>query len=229
MKNNIEIFNYLSLINPKLATMFKIKRRNPFPTNFVLTEDDIEQRLKLNKLQKFIVLPKFVFFEKKIIKNNLKNSLKNIKKIIKNQFFENFSPIFKEKINFYLNNRKIITKNILNNFKKYDFNEIDSLREIYSLDPIFGELLEDLFNKEVDLQKLLLDLEEKYTLSYLEKIKILEVKTKKAKQKTMQNIKTNQNIEKRLESKENLKKNTKNMVKPKNNQEKSTMREKEKL
>ena len=103
------------------------------------------------------------------------------------------------------------------------------MREIYSLDPIFGELLEDLFNKEVDLQKLLLDLEEKYTLSYLEKIKILEVKTKKAKQKTMQNIKTNQNIEKRLESKENLKKNTKNMVKPKNNQEKSTMGEKEKL
>lgn len=184
MSKNIEILNYLNLISPKLGKAYKLKGTNPLPDNFEFTEEKINDRLLLNQMQEFVSLPDFVHDDKKIIKKKIKNSIKNIKKILKNEFFVDFSEILKEKIVFYLEVRKEMSKIILKEFRRFDFNEMDAIAEIYEVDPLMSELLTPLFEEVVDFESLFSDLEEKYTISYSEKLKILEKRRKKGRSKT---------------------------------------------
>lgn len=75
---NIEIYNYLNLINYKLAKMYKKGLYNPFSDSFSLTEEMIKERLIFSQFK--IKLPDFIFEEKKKIKKYFKNSQKKYQK-----------------------------------------------------------------------------------------------------------------------------------------------------
>ncbi|MBE7075494.1 MAG: hypothetical protein E7375_00290 [Clostridiales bacterium] len=184
MSKNLEILNYLNLISPKLGNLFKTKGYNPLPSDFVFTEEKIKERLEMSQIEEFVKLPDFIFDDKKIIKKKLKNSIKNIKNIKKNQKFNQFSIVFSQKFDFYIEVRLRLSQAILKDFKNFDFSENSAFQEIIKIDPVMFEKLEDLFNESFDLSKLPSDFEEKYTLSYIEKLKLIE-KKKQKEQKTV--------------------------------------------
>lgn len=190
MNKNFEILNYLNLISTKLGKKYAILGKSCLPNDFVLTDELIKERLQMKNFEKFVELPKFVYGEKKEIKKNFKNSIKNMKKLQKNLNLFDFSNIFTTKFENYLVFRIDLTKIILKEFKNYDFNEIESLKEIFAIDPIFGELLIEIFDDNPNFEHLMKDLEEKYSLTRLKKQKILE----KNSNIQLQDVALNQNL-----------------------------------
>lgn len=200
---NIEIYNYLNLINYKLAKLYKNGLYNPFSNDFVLTEEKIKERLIFGQIEN--KLPNFIFEEKKKIKKYFKNSQKNTKKLIKNLKKLNFSELFEQKFESYLKIRLKLTKIIIHEFGKSNFNESEALEEIFSLDPIYADLLSNIFDQDCDIEKLVENLENEYNLTYSQKLKIIEKKNnqktrksakalnkpiKKTKEKTTSTVKT---------------------------------------
>lgn len=182
MNTNYEILNYLNLTNSRLGKLYKLTGYNPLPDDFVFDNEAIKERLYLNQMMEFVSLPNIVFAEKKAIKNCMKNSLKNIKKIEKIVFEEENN--FNKKILSYLDIRKEITKFILKDFKKYDFDEREAFEEIYGLDPVLGQLFEKIFDENISVENLLENLEERYNLSYQEKIQFVEKKNAQKNKET---------------------------------------------
>lgn len=178
---NIEIYNYLNLINYRLAKMYKKGLYNPFSDNFYLTEEMIKERLIFSQFK--IKLPDFIFEEKKKIKKYFKNSQKNTKKMIKNLEKSEFSDIFNKKLKIYLILRSKLNRTLIRDFRNQDFDENDAILQIYQLDPVMTELLLDLFTENCDIEKLLSNLETSYTISYSEKIKLIEKKNNQASKK----------------------------------------------
>ena len=187
---NIEIYNYLNLTNYKLAKLYKNGLYNPFPDGFELTTEKIKERLFFSQIQP--TLPGFIFEEKKQIKKYFKNSQKNIKNLIKNSKKSEFSVIFNEKFEIYLFFRQKLTRTLLRDFRKQDFDEGDAVLQILNLDPIMGDLLQNLFQSDCDIESLIENLEERYNLSYADKMKLIE---KKNNQKTRRNVKKLQEFE----------------------------------
>lgn len=233
MNTNYDVLNYLNLTNPRLGKMYKLTGFNPLPENFVLDEDKIKERLHLSLLAQNANIPEFMFEEKKSVKKYFKISLKNIKKL---QKFANtivFDEVFRTKIDFYLKARKEVTESILKEFKSVRFDECSAYEEIYAIDPIFADLLEEIFENDFNTNEILRDLEEKYQISYLKKIKILEEKNKKkqkdieqisnvfSQEKNTQTIRSKtKNTQKTTKNTQNLKQDTnKNKTKQENKQE----------
>ncbi len=187
---NIEIYNYLNLTNYKLAKLYKNGLYNPFPDGFELTTEKIKERLFFSQIQP--TLPEYIFEEKKQIKKYFKNSQKNIKNLIKNSKKSEFSVIFNEKFEIYLFFRQKLTRTLLRDFRKQDFDEGDAVLQILNLDPIMGDLLQNLFQSDCDIESLIENLEERYNLSYADKMKLIE---KKNNQKTRRNVKKLQEFE----------------------------------
>lgn len=205
---NIEIYNYLNLINFKLAKLYKNGLYNPFPDGFGLTKEKIKERLIFSQME--IKLPDFIFEEKRNIKKYFKNSRKNIKKLLKNSKKSEFSAIFNEKFENYLFFRLKLTSALLHDFRNQDFEEEDAVLQIYKIDPIMGELTISLFEKDCDIDKLIENLETNYSLSYQEKTKLIEKKNnQKAKKQSKQlqdlavlNSKTTEKVSKKTKSAE---------------------------
>ena len=211
---NVEIYNYLNLINFKLAKLYKKGLYNPFPVDFEVSENDFKERLIFSQIEN--KLPDFVFEEKRKIKKYFKNSKKNIKKILKNLKKNEFLSVFDEKIINYLNLRLKLTKCLLHDFKNQDFNESDAVLDVFKLDPIFAEHFLDLFNEDCDIENLLNDLETKYKLTYLQKTKLIEKKNnQKAKKNAVELSK------KTVSKSKNLKKTEKIIKKPEKIEEKT--------
>lgn len=190
MNTNYEVLNYLNLTNGKLGKVYKLTGFNPLPEGFVLSEEIIKERLFLNQMQNKKDYPDFIFEEKKVIKKHFKISLKNIKKLEKTAFLKNSTTDFALKFETYLQLRKELTDLILQEFKKQDFDECEAFNELYLLNPIFGELLEGIFEENFNGELPFEVLEEKYLISYLEKVQIIEKQKKKKSQKN----KINENI-----------------------------------
>ena len=206
---NIEIYNYLNLINYKLAKLYKNGLYNPFPINFEVPKEKFKERLFFSQIE--INLPEIIFEERKKIKKYFKNSQKNIKKIKKNlkksDFFDNFNQNFEN----YLNLRLKLTKCLLHDFKHQDFDESDALLQIYKLDPIFAEHLFDIFKEDCDIENVLFNLEDRYNLTYLEKRNLIEKKNKQKSKKALKElhdfaVKNEKNKEKTLKAKETVSK-----------------------
>lgn len=181
MNANIEILNYLNLINKRLGKQYQVTGYNPLPKDFILDKDKIKERLFLGQMNDPVLFQRFVYKDKKEIKKILKISQKNTKNLLKDIFKKSLSTEFDKKLSLYLTFRYEIINMILKEFKNYDFNEFIAFEEIYAIDPIFGEIFESIFEKEFNFYSLD-NVEDKYKLSYLEKIKILEKKNKKERQ-----------------------------------------------
>lgn len=181
----LEIYNFLNLVCRRLGRVYKYTGQNSLPKDFVISKAQIKHVLLLAQLRQPLVLPDFVCEDKKYFKQYIKNSLKNCKKIAKENSFKDFcSEKFARQLDIYFDMRRDLTELVLKDFKKYDFDEGDAYQEIFNLDPILGELLDDLFEEKVDNKKLFEGLEEKYNQIYQKRIAALEKKkTKRRKQK----------------------------------------------
>lgn len=184
MSTNYDILNYLNLINPRFGKLYKLTGYNPLPNDFVLDNEKIKDCLYLYQMKNGIKFPEFVFSDKKTVKRNFKNSENNIKKIRKIIISSDFAPEFLENLRIYLDLRLKLTKMILKEFRDQRFDECDAYEEIYNLNPVLGNLLENLYEDSVDISKLLNGLEDKYKISYLEKLQIIERQKQKSSNKT---------------------------------------------
>ena len=64
----------------------------------------------------------------------------------------------------------------MKDFEDLDCDEVDIYRQLFNLDPVFGELFDGLYDEKVNFSSLLENLEDKYEKSYAEKLKVLEKK-----------------------------------------------------
>ena len=209
LNNNIEIYNYLNVTNRKLGKLYKYTGTNCLPSNFDVNEETFKERILLNEMQNSDVFPPFVNEEKKVIKKRLKNSVKNIQKFKKHAKnsgdLQNFSLKFVQKLSLYLDLRHELSHALLKDFEDQDCDEVDIYRQIFNLDPVFGEFFDDLYDSKVDFSSLMDNLEERYKKSYLEKLQALEKKNEKRKKRAAQkdldkeNLKTAQKVAKQKE------------------------------
>ncbi len=137
---------------------------------------------------------------------------------------------FVSKMEFYLNVRREITDAILKDFGKIGFDESDAYLEIYALDPIFADLLPDLFDVGFEISKISSDFEKKYEELKKERVKTIEKKeTKKLKTAVLQQKMVEQNVKSikksnKKESKKESKKETQSVLN-KNHKRKSKEKE----
>lgn len=219
MITNLEILNFLNLINERLGRAYRLSGKNPLPKNFSMDKNLLKERFYLNQMAEKINYPDFIYQEKEKIKNYFKNSIKNIKKIEKIIKNCDFSDEFLEKLQTYFEIRLEITKILIKEFKNQRFDEKDAYQEIYTLNPVLSNLMPELFSEHIDVKSLLDDLEKKYQLSYLEKLQIIEKKQqKKTQQKQLENVslESDKNLQKSKKvekTKQNLAKIEKNLKK----------------
>lgn len=140
-------------------------------------------------------LPDFIFESKKELKKRLKISLKNIKKTLKNAKIDGIDADFVAKMEFYFNARREVTDAILKEFGNVRFDECDAYLEIYALDPIFSDLLTDIFDDKFSVSKISPDFEKSYAHLKKERLKTLEKKeNKKRKTKVLQDELVRENV-----------------------------------
>lgn len=195
MNTNVEILNYLNLVNERLGKLYKLSGFNPLPDDFVFNKKVIKERLFLNQMQSEISFPDFVFGEKKYLKKHFKYSIKNIRNLLKNKELSKvMSTEFQTRFSVYLTMRESVTALLLKDFNKFYFNECDAYAEIFNINPVMFNLLTELFEKDCNLELLIEELETKYKTSYEEKLKAIEAKT------TAQEIKKKENTILELEN-----------------------------
>ncbi len=193
MNTNFEIYNYLNLVNRRVAKAFRNTGRCPFIGNFRITDEAIKQRLYLNQMQSKITYPQFLFENNRNVKKRFKASVKQVKQLQamlkKPEFANTMSDKFRAKFTFYLNIRLFVTKAILKEFKRYYFNECDAYEEIFAIDTIFFSLLDGTFEPDFDVRLYVDGLEEKYNIFYQEHVNRLEEKVseKTKKKRSAQN------------------------------------------
>ncbi len=190
LNTNYEIYNYLNITNRKLGKIYKYTGTHCLPADFDVNADMFKERLFLNEMERQDIFPPFVIEEKKEIKKRLKNSIKNIQKLKKyaknSDVLQNFSQNFIKKFGLYLDSRHELSHAFLKDFESQSCDEVEMYRELFNLDPVFGEFLDGLFDAKPDFSKLCENLEEKYEKSYVEKLKLLDKKTTKQKKERAQ-------------------------------------------
>ena len=209
MNANVEILNYLNLINKKLGKQYQLTGYNPLPENFTVSKDAIKEIIFLQQQNSPELFQKFVFKDKKEVKNLLKTSQINVRKLLKKISLTKKLSEFGKKFYLYLLLRQEVTNLILKDFKKYDFNEFSAFEEIYLINPIFGEMLENFFTDANSFENIE-NIEQKYNFNYLEKLKLWEKKAKKLKQQNVPQI----NIKKSIKKEKNIQKIEKITKKP---------------
>lgn len=182
LNTNTEKCNYLNITNRKLGKLYKYSGYDFLPSDFDINPEKIKERLYLNEMQVSNIFPSFISEEKKYMKKFFKNSLKNIKKMQKKDFSDIFSHDFTQKLEIYLDMRKELTKILLKDFGSQSFDEVAIFQEIHNLNPVFGELLEEMYQPKLD-EDMFEDLENKYNTLYLEKIQKLEKKQTKRRKR----------------------------------------------
>ena len=150
--------------------------------------------------------PEFLYEEKKDLKKRFKMTIKRINQILKEQKYKAcMSKDFAEKFENYLIMRREVTSLILKDFNKPDFDECDAYIEICSINTIFFDLLEQIFDDEFNFSDILPTLEDVYNIYYSERLKRLEekrnVQISKNNQKIAENIAINQKNQIKLEKK----------------------------
>ncbi len=200
MNTNFGIYNYLNLVNRRVAKAFRNTGRNPLPAGFRITTESIKERLYLNQMQADISYPEFLFENNRNVKKRFKASVKQIKQLqamLKDESFRNtMSTDFVTRFSTYLKIRLFVTISILKEFKRYYFNECDAYEEICAIDTIFFELLDGTFEPDFDVRLYLDGLEEKYKIFYNERVNRLDekVSAKTKKKREQQNELNRQEI-----------------------------------
>ncbi len=224
---NFDIYNYLNLTNQRLAKIYRLSGSSPLPKNFTLTKEIIKEKLTLSQMVEENIFPHFINEEKKKIKKHFKISLKNCQKIVKKcDFDEKFSKKFAEKLHLYFNMRIVLTEMILKDFRSFTFDEAASYQELYNLDPVLGQLLDNLFEENFNIDEVLSDLEKKYKVSYSQKQKLLETNNNRKLEKDALDAENNLINAKNLKiNRKIIEKNAKNAQKIKKDREIKKFRE----
>ena len=199
MNENLEIYNYLNLTNPRLGKLYKTTGFNPLPKDFSFSKDVIKDRLYLNQMPSEISFPDFLYDEKRNLKKRFKLSLKRINQILKERKYENkMTPAFAQMFESYMVMRREVTSMILKDFSKFDFDECDAYTEICSINTIFFDLLEEIFDDEFNFYEVSFDLEYRYGVYYAERLKRIDRKNKQEinKKLTENNLLIQKNIQK---------------------------------
>lgn len=201
-----EIYNYLNLVDRRLGLLYKRTGYNPLPSSFSFDSESIKERLYLNQMPSSMSFPDFLYEEKKDLKKRFNMTIKRINQILKEQKYKAcMSKDFAEKFEVYLLMRKEVTSLILKDFNKPDFDECDAYIEICSINTIFFDLLEQIFDDEFNFSDILPTLEDVYNIYYSERLKRLEEKRNaqisKNNQKIAENIAINQKNQIKLEKK----------------------------
>ena len=212
-----EIYNYLNLTNRRLGRLYRITGYNPLPDTFVFNQESIKERLYLNQMPSDISFPDFLYEDKKSLKKRFALSLKRIKQILKEKKYETkMTPEFTRKFESYLVLRREVTSLILKDFSKDSFDECDAYTEICSINTIFFDLLDEIFDDEFSFYDISFDLEYRYNIYYAERLKRLEKKNNEeiSKKSTEINLNIQKNIQKNqkkeIKNEKILEKNTKN-------------------
>ncbi len=208
---NIEIYNFLNLTSHRFGKIYKYTGSSPLPAGFEITEQKIKEKLFLYQLHDENIFPSFIVEDKNQIKKYFKNSIKNCKKIRRNNYFcSNFSKDFAEKVEVYFEMRILLTSTILKEFKNHAFDEAAAYREVYNIDPIFGQIFDQLFFEKINFEAMFDGLEKKYKTTYLQKVQLLEKanaqKEKKKQQHENQAALAKQNAKNKEKAKETGKK-----------------------
>ncbi len=211
INTNLEIYNYLNLVNPRLGRQYKITGFNPLPDDFVFDENSIKERLYLGQMATNISYPTFLFNEKVDLKKMFKLSVKRLNQILRSNFKKYLSNDFGQKFETYLVLRKSLTEILIKEFKKEDFDENGAYFDICSIDTIFFDLLDGIFEAEFNFSEILNNLENEYKIYYLEKLKKIEEKIIEKNKKNTQKIIINEKINKKII--ENQKSELKNEIK----------------
>ena len=88
------------------------------------------------------------------------------------------TPAFAQMFESYMLMRKEVTSMILKDFSKFDFDECDAYTEICSINTIFFDLLEEIFDDEFNFYEVSFDLEYRYGVYYEERLKRINKKNK---------------------------------------------------
>ena len=161
MKINYEILNYLNLISESLGDLYLKGKYNPFPDDFVMSEEMIKERLTLSEKQ--TTFPEFLYDDKEEITKHIKNFIKNIKNAenyLKNN--KKMQKNMKNRLFLYFNCYFTLAENILKNMKKSDFEEEKAFNELLNIDPILSELLENFYELDIDISVILDKIEDDY-------------------------------------------------------------------
>lgn len=212
-----EIYNYLNLTNSRLGRLYHITGYNPLPDDFVFDQETIKERLYLNQMPSEISFPDFLYEDKGSLKKRFALSLKRIKQILKEKKYKTkMTPEFAHKFETYLVLRREVTSLVLKDFAKDTFDECDAYTEICSINTIFFDLLDEIFDDDFNFYEISFDLEYRYNIYYAERLKLLEKKnnqenTKKISENNLKihhEIQKNQKKEIKIEKK--IEKNIKN-------------------
>lgn len=231
---NVEIYNYLNLVDRRLGKLYKHSGFSPLPANFFVDEKVIERALILGEMKREN-FEDFEVPEKKTFKKMLKISLKNCKKLQKIDVFADESNLSNHKVTgaaedfeTYLVMRKEVTHQILKDMRNHDFDETAAYAELFNLNPVFGEILDTIFQTDFDAAAALENLPQKYNLIYNKNLKSIAQRKKqlaqekqnsknKKTQQQLQALKDLENLQKlnnvqrqqKLQEKENLQKTAK--------------------
>ena len=201
-----EIYNYLNLVDRRLGLLYKLTGYNPLPSSFSFDSEAIVERLYLNQMPSSMSFPEFLYEEKKDLKKRFNMTIKRINQIVKEQKYKAcMSKDFTDKFEVYLLMRREVTSLILKDFNKSNFDECAAYIEICSINTIFFDLLEQIFDDEFNFSDILPTLEDLYNIYYSERLKRLEDKRNKQiaknNQKIAENIAINQKNQIKLEKK----------------------------
>ena len=201
-----EIYNYLNLVDRRLGLLYKLTGYNPLPSSFSFNSEAIVERLYLNQMPSSMSFPEFLYEEKKDLKKRFNMTIKRINQILKEQKYKAcMSKDFTDKFEVYLLMRREVTSLILKDFNKSNFDECAAYIEICSINTIFFDLLEQIFDDEFNFSDILPTLEDLYNIYYSERLKRLEDKRNKQiaknNQKIAENIAINQKNQIKLEKK----------------------------
>jgi hypothetical protein len=216
MNTNFEIYNYLNLINRRVGKIYRTSGKNPLPSDFVVDKQAIKDRLIDNQFESTLSFPVFLYEDKKSVKKRFSSSIKQLKQLKTilhhKSFNQNLSKKFATRFECYLNIRIFVTKSILKDFKKYYFNECDAYEEICAIDTIFFDLLDGMFEPDIDVRNYLDNLEEKYNIYYQARVKRLEEKVSKetSEKRAKQNAEINLNVKNLKEDSKKMKSEIKN-------------------
>lgn len=203
LNTNLEIYNYLNIVDKRLGKIYKYTGYSSLPDAFDVNEETIKEVLVISQMRDLTRQPDFLVEGKRHFKKRLKLSLKNCRNILKHEYYKSCcTKKFKAYLDIYFDMRKEITAQILKDTHNHDFDEAAAWQEIFNLNPVLGELTENLFEEKVDFEKLFSGLERKYNKSYAEKVALLEKKENKKRTNQIQmeegikRVKKSKNIEK---------------------------------
>lgn len=214
MKTDLEIYNYLNIVNRRVGKVYKLTGICPLPKNFVADEEKLKKILFLKQMENNSIFPEFIFNDKKSIKKYFKISLNYCKKLKKNLKIKSFmSQSFYEEFVNYLSIRIILTRLIIKDFRGQEIDETKAYQEIYNLNPIFGELLNEIYQPNFDIEATVSALEENYMRSYTQKLEAINKKERKQR-KQKQAVEIQPKIQKTQQKQvENTKKTEKKVEK----------------